>query len=92
MFAHEYGHYVANTLDQLNGKGFQNWFIEKCVEKFAEQTREGKRQTYRDLGKAWSVYGATSTHEAFSEYFTEENPSEFSKLFGDLLVKELKKC
>lgn len=94
-FIHEYGHYVGNTMDQLNDSKFQEKFIQECVDEYAKRTGNDKIKTYRGLCEALSSYGTTNSHEAFaeafSEYFGEENPKEFAKIFGEKLTEELNK-
>lgn len=91
---HEYGHYVANTLDQLNGGGWQERFIRTCIQEF-NATSGNSIADCSDLTLYLSEYGASSPGEAFAEAFSdaylESNPHEFSKVFRKLLEEELNK-
>jgi hypothetical protein len=94
-FVHEYGHYVSNTITQMKSKKtWESDFIKECIEDFKKQVPEYDKNTYIGLGDYVSRYGSTSASEcfaeAFAEYFGNENPRTFAKIFGEKLEKVLK--
>jgi hypothetical protein len=94
-FVHEYGHYVSNTIQQMKKDGsWEHNFIKECIEEFKKQVPEYDKNTYIGLGDYLSRYGSTSESEcfaeAFAEYFGNENPRTFAKIFGEKLEEILK--
>lgn len=94
-FVHEYGHYVSNTITKM--KSDTRWegkFIKECIEDFKKEVPEYDKDTYVGLGDYVSRYGTTSISEcfaeSFAEYFGNENPRTFAKIFGKKLEKVLK--
>lgn len=94
-FVHEYGHYVSHSLKQMNkDEKWESKFIKSCINAFSEQS--GKPLNgLKDMREHLSLYGATNYSEcfaeAFSEFFGEDDPREFAKVFGEELMKELEK-
>jgi hypothetical protein len=94
-FVHEYGHYVSNTICQMmSDKQWERNFIKECIEDFKKEVPEYEKNTYIGLSDYVSRYGSTSESEcfaeAFAEYFGNENPRTFAKIFGEKLEEVLK--
>lgn len=96
-FVHEYGHYVSNSLCQINNGRWEHNFIQECVDEYKKTHPEYLKATYVGLQKDCdevSRYGMTSESECFAETFAEyyggENPREFAQIFGEKLDKLLK--
>ena len=92
-FIHEYGHHISNSLKWKTGDpDWQHNFIKECIDEFSQTHSEAKG--YWDMSKYVSRYGASKESdlfaESFAEYFGEEEPREFAKLFGEKLEKVLK--
>lgn len=92
-FIHEYGHHVSNSMKwTTNNPSWEHQFISECVQEF-HNTHEDVRG-YWNMGKFVSNYGSTSESElfaeAFAEYFGEDEPREFAKLFGEKLESAMK--
>lgn len=94
-FIHEYGHHVAGGLDQLNGVGFQERFVEETVKAYGQKIGVDTLHSYRQLSTRLSRYGTTtaaeSFAEAFAEYFGSDSPRDYAKFFGERLEEELMK-
>ena len=96
-FVHEYGHYVSNSMRQINNGSWEHDFIQECVDEYKKIHPEYKRTTYiglqKDCGEV-STYGMTSESECFAETFAEyfggKDPREFAKIFGRKLNELLK--
>lgn len=96
-FVHEYGHYVSNSMCQINNGRWEHDFIQECVDEYKKAHPEYLKSTYIGLSKDCnevSRYGMTSESECFAETFAEyyggENPREFAQIFGRKLDELLK--
>ena len=94
-FVHEYGHYVSNTITKMKSdRSWEGKFIKECLTEFKKQVPEYDKDTYVGLGDYVSRYGSTSASEcfaeSFAEYFGNENPRTFAKIFGEKLEEILK--
>ena len=96
-FVHEYGHYVSNSMCQINNGRWEHDFIQECVDEYKKVHPEYLKSTYIGLSKDCnevSRYGMTSESECFAETFAEyyggENPREFAQIFGRKLDELLK--
>ena len=96
-FVHEYGHYVSNSMCQINGRNWERDFIQECVDEYKKSHSEYTGTTYAGLQRACgevSTYGMSSESEcfaeAFAEYFAGKDPRDFAKIFGKKLNKLLK--
>ena len=89
-FAHEYGHYVADTM--LYNKldvGYSD-VVQNAINRYYEgDIFKGPK----DLKDCLSPYGSTSYQEAFAEAFAEaytsEEPREFARIFKEELENAL---
>ena len=90
--AHEYGHYIADTLSKNLG-------ISDCdiVQKAMLKYFDGDiwKASVKNLKEPLSAYGSTKYGEAFAEAFAEaytcKNPGRFAKIFKEELEKAMKK-
>lgn len=96
-FVHEYGHYVSNSMCQMNDKHWEHDFIQECIDEYKKLHPEYIKTTYIGLQKDCdevSRYGMSSESECFAETFAEyyggKNPREFAQIFGKKLDKLLK--
>lgn len=96
-FVHEYGHYVSNSMCQINSGRWEHDFIQECVDEYKKTHLEYTKVTFVGLQKDCdevSRYGMTSESECFAETFAEyyggENPREFAQIFGRKLDRLLK--
>lgn len=94
-YIHEYGHHVSDAMRWITeNPGWENEFINSCVEDYKKLHPEYTARSYIRLGKELSQYGVTSASEcfaeAFAEYFGEENPRDFARIFGEKLERLLK--
>lgn len=96
-FVHEYGHYVSNSMCQINNGRWEHDFIQECVDEYKKTHPEYLKSTYIGLSEDCnevSRYGMTSESECFAETFAEyyggENPREFAQIFGRKLDELLK--
>lgn len=96
-FVHEYGHYVSNSMCQINSGRWEHDFIQECVDEYKKTHPEYTKVTFVGLQKDCdevSRYGMTSESECFAETFAEyyggENPREFAQIFGRKLDRLLK--
>lgn len=88
VFAHEYGHYIDNTLDKFKISG------QSIVQSATNRYYNGDIfKSPKDLKDILSPYGSTNYAEAFAEAFAEaytsEEPREFAKIFKEELEKAL---
>lgn len=87
-FAHEYGHYIADTLEKniliTDDDVVQNSLL-RYFDNDIFKTKPG------NLAEALGSYGSTSAREAFAEAFAEaytcKKPREFAKIFKEELEK-----
>lgn len=96
-FVHEYGHYVSNSMCQMNSRNWEHDFIQECVDEYKKTHPEYAKTTYIGLQKDCdevSRYGMKSESECFAETFAEyfggKNPREFARIFGKKLNELLK--
>ena len=90
LFAHEYGHYIADTMD-YNKLGISySDVVQDSINRYFDGDIFKKP---RDLKECLSPYGSTSYQEAFAEAFAEaytsEEPREFASIFKEELEKAL---
>ncbi len=95
VFIHEYGHHISNSMRWIkDDASWEHHFIQECVDEFRKIEIGFNSSTYRDLKEYVSIYGVSSESElfaeAFAEYFGEEEPRAFAKLFGEKLEQVLK--
>ena len=87
--AHEYGHYVADTLKK-NLKISEQDIVQSAINKYYDGDIF---KSTKDLKDILSSYGSTSYMEAFAEAFAEaytsKEPREFARLFKEELEKAL---
>ncbi len=91
-FVHEYGHYVSNSIRSVRGQRWEHDFIEACVTEYKKSHPNYTGSTYKLLHQVMgevSRYGMTSESECFAEtfaeYFGNDNPRDFAKIFGKKL-------
>lgn len=96
-FVHEYGHYVSNSMCQINNGRWEHDFIQECVDEYKKIHPEYTKTTFIGLQKDCdevSRYGMTSESECFAETFAEyfggKAPREFARIFGRKLNELLK--
>ncbi len=96
-FVHEYGHYVSNSMRQINNGRWEHDFIQECVDEYKKTHPEYTKTTFIGLQKDCdevSRYGMTSESECFAETFAEyfggKDPCEFARIFGRKLNELLK--
>ena len=94
-YVHEYGHHVSNSMRWLtDNPGWEDEFIQSCVDEYKKLHPEYTARSYIRLGDELSQYGVSSASEcfaeAFAEYFGEENPRDFARIFGEKLERLLK--
>lgn len=93
-FVHEFGHFVGNSMNQKHkSDSWQQRFISKCVKEFGVRSGTGVK-AYDQMAKYLSKYATANAHETFAEAFADyytngDKAQEFSKLFGEMLEKEL---
>lgn len=96
-FVHEYGHYVSNSMRQINHGRWEHDFIQECVDEYKKSHPEYTKTTFIGLQEDCdevSRYGMKSESECFAETFAEyyggENPRDFAQIFGRKLNELLK--
>lgn len=89
--AHEYGHYIADSLEKNLGITDVD-IVQNSINKYFDGDIF---KSPKDLKDCLSSYGSTSYQEAFAEAFAEaytcKEPRNFSKIFKEELEKELNK-
>lgn len=85
--AHEYGHYIADTLEKSN-KTTEADVIQEAINRYFDGDIF---KSPKDLKECLSAYGSTSYSEAFAEAFAEaytcKEPRKFAKIFREELEK-----
>lgn len=85
--AHEYGHYIADTLEK-NNKITEADVIQEAINRYFDGDIF---KSPKDLKECLSAYGSTSYSEAFAEAFAEaytcKEPRKFAKIFREELEK-----
>lgn len=89
--AHEYGHYIADTLKNNFGISDYDVIQNSMLRYFEDDILKGDifKAKPQNLIEALSSYGATSSKEAFAEAFAEayttKNPRRFAQIFKEEL-------
>lgn len=87
--AHEYGHYIADTLEETCGVS-QADIIQNTILRYFDGDIF---KSPKDLKDCLSPYGSTSYDEAFAEAFAEaytcKEPRKFAEIFKEELEKHL---
>ena len=98
VYAHEYGHYISDTLTLNNAELDQTKILRHTFNEMSKKHQDFPGfNLYRlpDVSEYVSTYGSANTDELFaelfSEYYTSEKPREMAKIFGDKLEEVLKK-
>lgn len=90
VLAHEYGHYISDTLGKNLGITEAD-IVQKAINKYYDGDIF---KSTKDLKDCLSSYGSTSYQEAFAEAFAEaytcENPRKFARIFREELEKVMK--
>jgi phage putative head morphogenesis protein, SPP1 gp7 family len=94
-FVHEFGHHVSHSMRWISKDPYwEKKFIDECISDFKLVEPDYTFNTYVKMGDYVSQYAATSESElfaeSFAEYFGNENPRTFAKIFGEKLDKILK--
>ena len=97
LYAHEYGHYISDTLNINNAKKKQVDILREVFKEMSEKHDNFPSfNPFRmpDVSEYASRYGSANTDELFAElfaeYFTEEKPREMAKIFGGKLEEIFK--
>ena len=90
VLAHEYGHYISDTLENNLGITEAD-IVQKTINKYYDGDIF---KSTKDLKDCLSSYASTSYQEAFAEAFAEaytcENPRKFARIFREELEKVMK--
>lgn len=89
--AHEYGHYISDTLEKSFGISWKD-AVQNAMLKYFDG--DIWKASVKNLIEPLSPYGSGSYGEAFAEAFAEaytcENPGKFARIFKEELEKLLK--
>lgn len=88
--AHEYGHYIADTLEKNHGVTDAD-VVQRAINRYYDGDIF---KSTKDLKDCLSAYGSTRYNEAFAEAFAEaytcKEPRKFARLFKEELEKSVK--